>query len=52
MRAVHLFSWRLSRDDRARLDEAQKQLASYEKVDNKAFIAARAKQDAVRGQSK
>jgi hypothetical protein len=51
VRAVHFFSWRLSRDDRARLDEAQKQLASYDKVDNEAFLAARAKKDAVRGQS-
>jgi hypothetical protein len=50
VRAVHLFSWRLSRDDRARLDEAQKQLASYDKVDNEEFLAAR-KKDAVRGQS-
>ncbi len=52
VRAVHLFTWRLSRDDRARLDEAQKQLANYKKVENEAFIAARVKQDAVRGQSK
>jgi hypothetical protein len=52
VRAVHFFSWRLSRDDRARLDEAYKQLASFEKVENEAFLAARAKQDAVRGQSR
>lgn len=52
VRAVHLFSWRLSRADRQRLDEAQKQLANYKKVENEAFIAARVKQDAVRGQSK
>jgi hypothetical protein len=51
-RAEHLFSWRLSRADRNRLDEAQKNLASYTKVENEAFIAARVKQDAVRGQSK
>lgn len=50
VRAVHLFSWRLSRDDRSRLDEAQKQLASYAKVGNEEFLAAR-KKDAVRGQS-
>lgn len=52
VRAVHMFTWRLSRSDRSRLDEAQKKLASYEKVENEAFIAARTKQDAVRGQSK
>lgn len=52
VRAVHFFMWRLSRDDRARLDEAQKQLANYKKVENEAFIAARVKEDAVRGQSK
>lgn len=51
VRAVHTFSWRLSREDRTRLDEAQKQLASFVKVDNEAFLAARRKQDAVRGQS-
>ena len=43
VRAAHLFSWRLSRDDRTRLDEAQQQLASFDKVDNKEFLAARAK---------
>jgi hypothetical protein len=52
VRAVHIFTWRLARSDRSRLDETQKQLASYEKVENEAFIAARTKQDAVRGQSK
>lgn len=52
VRAVHMFSWRLSKDDRTRLDEAQKQLASYQRVENEAFIAARVKHDAVRGQSK
>ncbi len=52
VRAAHLFSWRLSRDDRARLDEARQQVASFEKVENKEFLAARNKPDVVRGQSK
>jgi hypothetical protein len=52
VRAVHEFSWRLSKDDRKRLDETQQHLASYQKVENADFIAARTKQDAVRGQSK
>lgn len=54
VRATHLFSWRLSRDDRARLDDAQESLANFEKVDNKKFIAACAEhaEDVVRGQSK
>lgn len=43
VRAAHLFTWRLSRDDRARLDEARQQVASFEKVENKEFLAARAK---------
>jgi hypothetical protein len=51
VRAVHEFSWRLSKDDRTRLDEAQKKLASFQKVENSAFIAARAGQQTVRGQS-
>lgn len=45
VRATHLFTWRLSRDDRARLDEARQQVTSFEKVENKAFLAARAKAD-------
>ena len=52
VRAVHLFTWRLSKDDRTRLDDAQQRLANYQKVENEAFIAALAKQDAVRRQSK
>jgi hypothetical protein len=52
VRAVHLFMWRLSKDDRSRLDEAQQKLANYQKVGNEAFIAALVKEDAVRGQSK
>jgi hypothetical protein len=51
VRAAHLFSWRLSRDDRQRLDEVRQQLASFAKVDNKEFLASR-KKDVVRGQSK
>jgi hypothetical protein len=53
VRTTHLFSWRLSREDRSRLDEAQTFLASFKKVDNQEFIAVRG-QDAtvVRGQSR
>jgi hypothetical protein len=52
VRATHLFSWRLSRDDRSRLDEAQTYLANFKKVDNEKFITARGKQETVvRGQS-
>ncbi|MDZ4657133.1 MAG: hypothetical protein SH868_06090 [Bythopirellula sp.] len=52
LRATHLFTWRLSREDRVRLDEARKYLASFKKVDNEAFIAAKAEHaDVVRGQS-
>jgi hypothetical protein len=52
LRATHLFSWRLSREDRARLEEVRNQLASFEKVDNKVFLANRLRKDVVRGQSK
>jgi hypothetical protein len=55
VRATHLFSWRLSRDDRARLDEAQAFLANFKKVDNEKFITARGEKKnktVVRGQSK
>jgi len=45
VRATHLFTWRLSRDDRSRLDEARQQVASFKKVENKEFLAARAKVD-------
>lgn len=53
VRAAHLFSWRLSRDDRSRLDEAQEFLTSFEKVGNEAFLTAQRKHDkeVVRGQS-
>lgn len=52
VRATHLFSWRLSREDRTRLDDAQAHLANYKKVDNEQFIASRLGKDVVRGQSK
>lgn len=54
VRATHLFSWRLSREDRGRLDEAQAFLANFKKVDNEQFIAARAEKDeeVIRGQSR
>jgi hypothetical protein len=53
IRAAHLFSWRLSREDRTRIDEAQASLANFKKVGNKEFLAARAAKDeeVVRGQS-
>lgn len=52
LRATHDFSWRLSRDDRARLDEAKKYLASFKKVGNEEFIASKGiASDVVRGQS-
>lgn len=52
VRATHLFTWRLSREDRVSLDEAQAHLANYKKVDNEQFIASRLGKDVVRGQSK
>jgi hypothetical protein len=53
VRTTHLFSWRLSREDRTRLDEAQAFLANFKKVDNREFIAVRGKDvTVVRGQSK
>lgn len=39
LRATHLFSWRLSREDRTRLDEVSRHLANFEKVENEAFRA-------------
>jgi len=51
LRATHLFSWRLSREDRSRLEEVRTQLANFEKVDNKVFLAHRIGKDVVRGQS-
>ena len=52
LRATHLFSWRLSREDRAQVDKVRKHLANFEKVDNKKFLAHRSGKDVVRGQSK
>ncbi|MBD16034.1 MAG: hypothetical protein CMJ72_12880 [Planctomycetaceae bacterium] len=51
LRATHLFSWRLSREDLTRLEEAREHLARFEKVANKEFLAQRAEQNIVRGQS-
>ncbi|MEM8945919.1 MAG: hypothetical protein AAGD11_12145 [Planctomycetota bacterium] len=52
LRATHLFSWRLSREDRAQVEQVREQLASFEKVDNKNFLASRGNKDVVRGQSR
>lgn len=52
LRATHLFSWRLSRADLARLDEARNFLTSFQKVDNKDFLAGRVGKGIVRGQSR
>ncbi len=52
VRSTHLFAWRLSREDRDRIDETQSFLASFEKVGNKDFLAQRAERDLVRGQSR
>lgn len=53
LRATHLFSWRLSREDRAQLEEVREHLANFKKVDNKDFLASRLSgKDVVRGQSK
>ncbi|QEG34220.1 hypothetical protein [Bythopirellula goksoeyrii] len=51
LRAVHLITWRLSRADRARLEEARHHLATFEKVDNAEFIAQQYETNLVRGQS-
>jgi len=37
VRTVHLFYWRISRDDQERLDDAREKIASYAKVSNEAF---------------
>ena len=52
LRATHLFAWRLSREDRTRINQAQNYLANFEKVDNESFLASRAKENVVRGQSR
>jgi len=51
LRATHLFTWRLSREDRARIDEVRQHLAKFEKVDNESFVTRNAPQNIVRGQS-
>ncbi len=52
VRATHLFTWRLSREDHARLEQARRYLTSFKKVDNQEFIASRPSDAVVRGQSK
>ena len=52
LRATHLFTWRLSKKDRTRLEEARRFLASFKKVENKDFLAQREKASVVRGQSR
>ena len=52
LRATHLFTWRLSREDRQRIDSTRGQLTSFKKVDNAEFVASRNGAAVVRGQSK
>lgn len=52
LRATHMFTWRLSREDRDRIDEAQSHLASFNKVGNEEFLTRKAGRDVVRGQSR
>jgi hypothetical protein len=52
LRATHMFTWRLSREDRAQIDEAQGYLASFDKVGNEEYLTRKAEQDVVRGQSR
>ena len=52
VRATHLFTWRLSREDRARLDQVRRYLTSFKKVNNEDFLASRASGEVVRGQSR
>lgn len=52
LRATHLFTWRLSREDRQRIDATRGQLASFQKVENAEFIARGKEEAVVRGQSK
>ena len=40
VRAEHEFTWRLSNDDRARIDEIRASLASYREVPNEEFLRA------------
>jgi hypothetical protein len=52
LRATHLFSWRLSREDQTRLDEVRRHLTNFDKVENKSFLANQSHRSVVRGQSK
>ncbi len=51
LRATHMFTWRLSREDRERIDDAQSYLASFNKVGNEEFLTRKEGRDVVRGQS-
>lgn len=52
LRAVHTFTWRLSREDKVRLEEVRKHLANFRKVEPAEFLAAKYEtSDVVRGQS-
>lgn len=51
LRSTHLFTWRLSREDRERIEQTQNQLASFKKVDNEEFLARGTSGDVVRGQA-
>lgn len=51
LRSTHLFTWRLSREDRERIDQTQSYLASFKKVGNEEFLAKKSDKDVVRGQS-
>jgi hypothetical protein len=52
LRATHMFTWRLSREDRDRIETAQKHLAKFNKVGNEEFLTRMAGRDVVRGQSR
>jgi hypothetical protein len=52
LRSTHLFTWRLSREDRERIDQTRGYLASFKKVANKDFLARRSDEDVIRGQSR
>lgn len=52
LRAVHTFTWRLSREDKVRIEEVRKNLANFKKVEPAEFLAAKYETgDVVRGQS-
>jgi hypothetical protein len=52
LRATHMFTWRLSREDRGRIEDAQRHLAKFNKVDNEEYLTRMAGRDVVRGQSR